>query len=86
MAKKSALCDKGTHRDPPVDVYNQLVQMIKDGKVKGDPGYTPQKGVDFWTDADKAEIQDYIDNQFGDVNAALDGIIAIQNSLIRGGS
>lgn len=33
-----------------------------DGKVyevpalKGDPGYTPQKGIDYWTEEDKAEI------------------------------
>lgn len=27
----------------------------------GKDGYTPQKGVDYWTDADKAEIKSYVD-------------------------
>ena len=30
--------------------------------IKGD---TPQKGIDYWTDEDKAEIQAYIDQQLG---------------------
>lgn len=28
----------------------------------GSSGYTPQRGVDYWTDADKAEIKSYVDN------------------------
>ena len=28
----------------------------------GNDGYTPQKGVDYWTEADKAEIKSYVDN------------------------
>lgn len=28
---------------------------------KGDPGYTPVRGVDYWTTADKAEIKAYVD-------------------------
>ena len=50
----------------------------------GQDGYTPVKGVDYWTDSDKAEIQQYIDAQFGDVDTALDAILAIQNELIGG--
>lgn len=33
--------------------------------LKGDPGYTPQRGVDYWTEADKEEIKDYVDEQIG---------------------
>ena len=35
-----------------------------DGKPgeKGDPGETPVRGADYWTDADKAEIKSYVDN------------------------
>ena len=32
---------------------------------KGNDGYTPIKGTDYWTDSDKAEIQAYIDQQLG---------------------
>lgn len=31
----------------------------------GDDGYTPVRGVDYWTSADIATIQDYIDEQIG---------------------
>ena len=30
--------------------------------IKGD---TPKKGVDYWTDEDKAEMKDYINQQLG---------------------
>lgn len=29
---------------------------------QGADGYTPKKGVDYWTDADKNEIKNYVDN------------------------
>ena len=29
---------------------------------KGDSGYTPVRGTDYWTDADKAEIKSYVDD------------------------
>ena len=36
----------------------------KDGKngTNGKDGYTPVKGVDYWTEEDKAEIQSYVNN------------------------
>lgn len=35
----------------------------KDGKdgIDGEDGYTPVRGTDYWTDADKAEIKSYVD-------------------------
>ena len=27
----------------------------------GEDGYTPVRGTDYWTDADKAEIKSYVD-------------------------
>jgi hypothetical protein len=30
--------------------------------AKGEDGYTPVRGTDYWTDADKAEIKSYIDD------------------------
>lgn len=36
--------------------------VIEIPAIKGD---TPVKGVDYWTDTDKAEIQAYIDQQIG---------------------
>ena len=32
---------------------------------KGDTGYTPQRGVDYWTSSDIATINNYIDSQIG---------------------
>lgn len=29
---------------------------------KGEDGYTPVRGTDYWTDADKAEIKSYVDD------------------------
>lgn len=30
--------------------------------LKGKDGYTPRRGVDYWTDADKAEIKAYVED------------------------
>ena len=49
----------GSVPEPSADVYSQLLQMINGGAIKGDPGYTPVRGTDYWTDADIASVQDY---------------------------
>ena len=49
----------GTVAEPTTDTYNQLVQMINKGAVKGDPGVTPVRGTDYWTAADIASMQAY---------------------------
>ena len=36
--------------------------------ANGKNGYTPQKGVDYWTEEDKAEIETYIDEQTPDAS------------------
>ena len=43
--------DKGLPNPQPVNI---------NGK-QGDPGYTPQKGTDYWTEADIAQIKSYVD-------------------------
>lgn len=72
------------------DIEAALEQTVQSGAFNGKDGvdgkdgidgYTPQKGVDYWTPEDEVEIKSYIDAQFGDVDAALDRIIAIQNGL-----
>lgn len=45
----------------PEAVSDALNQAKASGDFNGDPGYTPVKGVDYWTDADKAEIKSYVD-------------------------
>ena len=56
--------------------------------AKGETGYTPKKGTDYWTENDKAEMAEYalekVDNRIGDLENALDEIIAIQETLIGG--
>ena len=50
---------------------NSILNIKKDGEwveipcLKGEDGYTPVKGTDYWTAEDIAEIQSYIDNQIG---------------------
>lgn len=46
--------------------------------------YSLKRGVDYWTEDDIAEIQGYIDTKFGDVNASLDAIVALQEAYIGG--
>lgn len=57
---------------PPDDVYNQIIDLINSGILKGEQGEqgekgdTPQRGVDYWTSEDKQEINDYIDKEISE--------------------
>lgn len=52
---------------------------------KGDKGDTPVRGTDYWTEEDKAEVvKEAKEGAIGDIETALDGILAIQNELIGG--
>lgn len=46
----------GNPTEPPEDVYAQLTSLIESGMLKGDSGYTPKKGVDYWTEEDIENI------------------------------
>lgn len=54
-----------------ITVESAIEQAIAGGDFKGDkgepgePGYTPVRGIDYWTDEDKSEITYYIDSQIG---------------------
>ena len=49
----------GSIAEPTADVYSQIIQMINGDAIKGDDGYTPVRGTDYWTAADIASIQNY---------------------------
>lgn len=54
ICKKSILCGSEKHVDPPIDVYNQILEMIEAGAIKGPKG---DPGEDYiLTEADKEEI------------------------------
>ena len=55
--------------------YNQGKLKGQDG-LDGKDGYTPQKGTDYWTNDDIAEINEYIDNIIGIANATLENRLA----------
>lgn len=69
-------------------VEKAVQQATASGKFNGKDGkdgLTPQKGVDYWTEDDKAELVEEISTTVtGDIETALDSIIALQNSLIGG--
>lgn len=48
--------ENGNPEEPTPDVYSQLLEMIKNGMLKGENGLTPIKGVDYFTEAEKDEI------------------------------
>lgn len=52
------------------DAQGVHTETINDGAdgCPGADGYTPVRGEDYWTDEDKAEINDYIHNQMPDLS------------------
>lgn len=73
--------DKGDRGEPGVNGTNGT------NGTNGKDGKTPVKGVDYYTDAEKQDlIAEITESVTGDIDVALDNIIAIQNELIGGGS
>ena len=48
----------------------------KDGQ-NGKDGYTPVRGIDYWTEEDIATIQQYIDNQLVPINEELSTLTTV---------
>ena len=48
---------------------------VHDGK-DGEDGYTPKRGVDYWTPEDKAEVKTYVDGQADIIKADIEGLQA----------
>ena len=73
-----------------IDGYWYLYDVDENKFIKTDiqaVGKLPIKGIDYFTNDDKAELVSSIEKQMlGDIEASLDNIIDIQNSLIGGDS
>ena len=55
-ASQSILSGDAVHTEPEEDVYHQLVELVESGVLKGDPGETPEYGVDYGTQEQITEI------------------------------
>lgn len=73
-----------------IDGYWHIFDISKNDYVTTDiraVGEKPKKFVDYYTEADKEELAEELENRvIGDIDSALDAIISIQNSLIGGES
>lgn len=50
---------------PIMRIWNEETQSyVGVPIVRGEPGYVPQKGTDYWTEADKAEIIAAVKNSY----------------------
>ena len=62
--------DKSTRPDVSLNENGELILTVTGedgysfnvGKVKGEKGDFPQKGIDYWTESDKAEIKAYVED------------------------
>lgn len=67
---KTQLIDPNGCKDELLKMIDERVSQIK----KGDNGYTPIRGTDYWTDEDIQEMHNYIDELFNnEVKTALEG-------------
>lgn len=65
---------------------NKAKDSILEAKEQGEfDGYTPVKGVDYYTEAEKNElVTEILETVTGDIENALDAIIAIQKESVGG--
>ena len=52
--------------ESPDTIEIEILETGPEGP-QGEPGYTPVKGVDYWTEEDKDEIKSYCDSLVIDV-------------------
>ena len=45
----------------PEEITEALEEAVQSGEFNGKDGYSPVRGTDYWTEADKAEIKSYVD-------------------------
>ena len=66
-AETNAKASENAAKTSETNAQQIVVEYVTEHKdeLKGEPGYTPVKGTDYWTAEDIAEIQSYIDNQIG---------------------
>ena len=76
----AAAAQKSMIRSAEISADGHLIITYTDnttvdaGFVKGEKGDPPQKGVDYWTEADIASLQEYIDGLFNrEVSEVLEG-------------
>jgi hypothetical protein len=82
-------CNVQIDPDGEVLTHEDLKGDKGDPGPQGKPGYTPKRGVDYWTDEDVANIvidaaDKAVEIAIGDIDTVLDSILAIQNSYIGG--
>lgn len=66
-----------------MDLAQQVCDRADSG---GFDGYSPVKGLDYWTDQDKREMLELLEeNLTGPIDRVLDEILAIQQQLMGGG-
>ena len=51
--------------------------------AKGEDGYTPIKGVDYWTEEDKTEIESYVDTSVTTKTASLEALLRDMLEIIQ---
>lgn len=61
--------------DPKVNVRAEEPDVRIEIRVSNDgkDGYTPQRGVDYWTEEDQQVIRDYVDEAVGDAGGGSGG-------------
>lgn len=62
--------------DPKVNVLAEAADVRIEVRVanEGKDGYTPQRGVDYWTEEDQQEIRDYVDERISDGDGGSGGL------------
>ena len=61
-ALEAAIDDRVAVSELSTAVDDALSQAKTSGEFDGEDGYTPVRGTDYWTNADKEEIKAYVDD------------------------
>lgn len=72
------------HRVTITDINGTQTFDIMNGE-KGDSGYTPQKGIDYWNAQDIAEMQSYIDEKIAPIINEIEGVEETLQMINEGG-
>ena len=64
-------------------IADEMERRADEGEFNGAEGYTPQRGIDYWTDEDKREIINEVNNEADSVGDRVDALEVNMESVLQ---
>lgn len=82
-ASAASAAESAASANAAAQVAIEVERRADEGEFNGSDGYTPQRGIDYWTDEDKREIINEVNDEAGDVSDRVDALEVNMESVLQ---